>query len=410
MRDVPADLSLSGGPEGRACVAGPTSNSPALRAAAKQETMRQLLPLLCLACVAGTLRVGPRQTYRMPSAAIAAAKDGDTIEVDAGDYANDVALIDRNDLTIRGVGGTAVIRTDGRVYGRKGIWVFAEGRRGLTLENLTFKGAKVSDADGGNGAGLRSQGRDLTVRHCRFTDNQDGILGGGGTTTIERCEFDHNGPSGLTHNVYVADKAGTLVFRFNWSHDTAEGHLLKSRSAVNRIECNRLTDEAGTGSYELDLPNGGDCTVVGNLIEQSRGSRNGTVLRYGEEGVTDPARATLTVAYNTFVNDRPAGGTFVDVGGMPAGWRPTIAHNLFAGPGTAVAGAAEPDETNVVVATVAAATFADAAHFDYRPTARTPTPKAVAAVVPPPAEQYAHPCGSAARPPTTRPTAGSLVR
>jgi hypothetical protein len=282
---------------------------------------------------AATLEVGPGKAYAVPSAAIVAARDGDTIRIDpAGSYDNEVALIAHDHLTIESSGDQRVkIKTDGRVFGRKGIWVFAEGHHDLTIRGIEFSGAKISEADGANGAGLRSQGTNLTVTNCRFHDNQDGILGGGGTTTITHCEFDHNGPTGLTHNLYINDQAGTLIFRFNNSHDSIQGHLLKSRCAVNIIEFNRLSDDNGTGSYELDLPNGGECDIVGNIIHQSARSANGTIIAYGEEGVIDP-KSHLNLIHNTIINDRE-NATFVDAPKLPADFKLVSTNNLFVGPG-----------------------------------------------------------------------------
>ncbi|HZN93259.1 MAG TPA: hypothetical protein VFB81_11175, partial [Myxococcales bacterium] len=42
---------------------------------------------------AGVLSVGPGELYATPCAAIAAAQDGDVIEVDAGTYAGDSCTI-----------------------------------------------------------------------------------------------------------------------------------------------------------------------------------------------------------------------------------------------------------------------------------------------------------------------------
>jgi hypothetical protein len=119
------------------------------------------------------LTVGPGKQYAMPSAAIDAAKDGDTIQIDAaGNYQSDVASIRKNNLTIEGVGKDLVkIATDGRVAERKGIWVFESGFTNLTVKKIDFEGARVSDADGANGAGIRSQGTNLTVIGCRFYNN-----------------------------------------------------------------------------------------------------------------------------------------------------------------------------------------------------------------------------------------------
>ena len=361
--------------------------------------------------MAARLNVGPGQTYAKPSQAIAAAKDGDTIQIDpAGDYTNDVACINRNNISIQGTGDQMVkIKTNGQVYGDKGIWLFAEGANNLTIRNIQFEGARISEEKGANAAGLRAQGRNLTVDHCRFTNNQDGILGGVGKTTIEHCEFDHNGPTNLTHNLYIGDQAGTLVFRYNYSHDSITGHLLKSRSAVNIIEYNRLSDEQGTGSYELDLPNGGVAKVIGNIIEQSANSQNGTLLAYGEEGLVNKD-SELCVINNTFVNHRSA-GTFVNAQKLPGNFSLIARNNIFAGPGTAITmDRGTPKTGGNVQHTIEAMKFADAKKYDFSLQQQSP---AVGIGIDPgtagdgshlmPVEEYLHPLSrQAIRPSETR--------
>jgi hypothetical protein len=313
---------------------------------------------------ARVLSAGPGKQFSNPSEAIAAASDGDTIQIDAGgNYFNDVAIINTSHLTIEGVGSQrAVIKTDGRVYGRKGIWVFAETATDLTLRNIDFEGARVSEKDGANGAGIRALGRNLTVENCRFHNNQDGILGGLGVTTIEHCEFDHNGLTGLTHNLYIGDQNGTLIFRFNYSHDTVIGHLLKSRAAKNIIEYNRLSDDTGTGSYELNLPNGGSANIIGNIIQQSAKSQNHVIFSYGEEGITHP-NSELNVVNNTFVNDADS-GTFISTGRLPAGCSVRLLNNIFAGPGTVISGTTARQAGNFI-GSVTQAGFTDPAKFDF---------------------------------------------
>jgi hypothetical protein len=135
-----------------------------------------------------TLEVGPGKPFAMPSAAIQAAKDGDTILIDtAGQYSGDVCIVRPNNLTIRGVGpGRAKLAAAGRDAGGKGIWVTAGND--ITAENIEFSGARVRDR---NGAGIRAEGKNLTLRNCRFYDCENGILGGNGEMLIERCSFEH---------------------------------------------------------------------------------------------------------------------------------------------------------------------------------------------------------------------------
>ncbi len=97
--------------------------------------------------------VGPSRTLKLPSQAARAAKDGDTIEIDAGDYVGDVAVWSANNLTIRGVNGRAKLRADGESAQGKGIWVTAG--RDIRIESIEFTGARVGD---GNGAGIRAEG------------------------------------------------------------------------------------------------------------------------------------------------------------------------------------------------------------------------------------------------------------
>jgi hypothetical protein len=282
---------------------------------------------------ADTLSVGPGQTHAAPCAALTVAADGDVIEIDAaGSYEGDVCAITANDLTIRGVNGRASIDAAGNDAQGKAIWVI-QGND-TVVEDIEFTGAAVAD---GNGAGIRQEGVNLTVRRCAFRDNQDGILAGDSPDSeilIEYSEFDHNGAGdGYTHNLYV-NHVGKLTFRFNWSHRAQVGHLLKSRAAENHILYNRLTGESdGTESYEIDLPNGGLSYVIGNLIEQGANTDNPNLLSYMAEGAADqnPSHA-LFVVNNTFVNDLGS-GTFVSVG--DAATTPVVLrNNVFFGGGT----------------------------------------------------------------------------
>ncbi len=282
-----------------------------------------------------TLHVGPSSRYATPCAAILKASRGDTIEIDTtGKYDGDVCGWSTNNLTIRGVGpGRAIIKAAGKNWEGKGIWVIAGND--TTVENIEFADAIASD---GNGAGIRQEGTNLIIRNCYFHDNQEGILAGNdpkSTVLVEFSEFARNGTDdGSSHNIYV-NHVAKLIFRYNYSHESIVGHLLKSRAAENVIAYNRLTDEpTGTGSYELDLPNGGNSLIIGNLIEQGPKTENNTILAYLEEGVDRRnLDHQLFVINNTFVNDCPLGDNiFVFIGKddlKPA----LIENNILTGPG-----------------------------------------------------------------------------
>lgn len=318
---------------------------------------------------AATRTVGPGKTFAAPCAAIAAATDGDLIEVDAsGNYAGDVCYWNKNGLTIRGVNGRAHIDADGHDAGGKAIWVI--GGNDTTIENIELSGCAVADK---NGAGIRQEGTNLTVRHCYFHDNENGILTGANLSSeilIEYSEFGNNGDGeGYAHNMYIGN-VGKFTLQYSYSHHAKEGHLVKSRAAENYILYNRITGEAtGWQSYEIDLPNGGTSVVLGNVIEQSSSTHNPTMLTYREEGAAAGNPGTdLYVINNTFVNNRTSGGTFVNIQAA----NPTAAiltNNAFVGPGTVCSQATAVLSHNYVGTSPL---FADAENYDYHPLSGSP--------------------------------------
>ena len=282
---------------------------------------------------AGTLQVGPDKTYKKVQDAVAAAQSGDTIEVDPGDYVDDISVIQVGDLTIRGVGGARPhLKATQPPPNKKGILVIPDGVGPVTIEHLELSGSRISEGDGNNGAGIRAQGTELTVRDCYIHDNQNGILSNGSLMTIEYNELAHNGEAGYEHNVYVSGGTPKLVFRGNYSHHANRGYTLKSRADENHILYNRLMEEAdGNGSGLIDLPQGGLSYVIGNLIQKGPGADNkNRIILYKGEGDTNPD-LRLFVSHNTFVNDGAAGATFLDV---VQATEVMVGNNLFVGPGT----------------------------------------------------------------------------
>ena len=115
------------------------------------------------------------------------AKDGDTISLAPADFRGQVAVFAQSRLTIRGVPGKTRLLAQGRAAEGKAILVL-RGQQVL-VEGIEFRGARVPDH---NGAGIRFEQGSLTVRNCRFFDNENGILTAshpGMTLDIENSEF-----------------------------------------------------------------------------------------------------------------------------------------------------------------------------------------------------------------------------
>jgi hypothetical protein len=318
---------------------------------------------------AATRSVGAGKTYATPCKAFAAAAAGDIIEIQAGTYTGDVCWISQSNLTIRGVNGRPKIAAGGKSAGGKAIWVVSGSN--ITIDNVEMVGAAVADK---NGAALRLEGTNFTLRNSFLHDNENGILSGvntASTITIENNEFGHNGRGdGYTHNVYIG-KAGKLTFRYNFSHDAHVGHNLKTRALYNTIAYNRFSSlragetgstAAGKPSYEIDVPNGGTTFIIGNVIQQPVSSNNPNMIAYGEEGVAGYA-TDLYIVNNTFVNDDSVRGTFVMIGGGVT-TKVKLTNNLFSGFGTQITQASAIKASNYQALAIG---FVDRAAYDLRP-------------------------------------------
>jgi hypothetical protein len=250
-----------------------------------------------------TLSVGSGQRYATIDAAVDASSAGDTIAVQAGTYTNDWLNI-THDLTLQAIGGMVVMSTANAAHPPNGKAMITESGN-VTISGFDISGVTVPD---NNGAAIRYEGGDLTLVDCYIHDNQEGLLGGAdanGTITINHSEFAFNGNgSGSTHGIYVGHIA-SFTLTDSYIHDTSEGHEVKSRAENNIITNNRIFDNNSTASYGIDLPNGGNAAITGNVIEQGPNTHNPAIFAWGEEGITRPGMAFITG--NLIINDNPGG-------------------------------------------------------------------------------------------------------
>ena len=266
--------------------------------------MRQLLPGLALAslamgtapAVARVLEVGAGQAYPLPSAAAAAAQDGDSVAIAPGVYF-DCALWHANDLTIAGTGPGVTI-TD-RACAGKAAFVISGER--VTVRGISFERIRVPDD---NGAGIRAEGRDLTVQDCAFVNDQDGILSAheGGVLRISGSRFIANGTSFGDHPTHAVLAGALDLLRIDHSSFAeARGgdHVLSSARRTELVD-DRFADEGGHMAGPLVRVIGGALTFDGNTVELATGAadRPGAVLFTGDA-------SALVVRGNTLIE--PAG-------------------------------------------------------------------------------------------------------
>ncbi len=299
-----------------------------------------LLILGCGAARAATLTVGAGAEFTSLAQAVRQARDGDTIVVLSGEYRGDVAVLQQRKLTIRGLGRRPVFIADGKHAEGKAMLVVRNGD--ILIENIEFRGARVPD---GNGAGIRFERGRLQVRACAFFDNQNGLLTANfedAELSIEDSEFAQAPPvEGKLHHLLYVGRIASLKVSGSRFHQGHVGHLLKSRARRTELAYNLLVDGAGgRASYEVDLPNGGDALLIGNVIAQSSSTENPVVVAYGAEGKAW-ARSRLRMSHNTLINDGDGPAWFLRVwtDRLPPNTPVQAVNNLSVGVGVFALGA-----------------------------------------------------------------------
>jgi hypothetical protein len=189
---------------------------------------------------ARTLLVGPDEPFASPSAAARVAEDGDTVSIEPGDY-YDCTVWTSNRLIIAGTAPGVVI-TDTTCQGKA---LFVVTGRDTTIHDLTLARARVPD---GNGAGIRLEGKDLSLRRVRFANDQVSLLVGtsdAGAIRIADCRFEGGGVGGEHPTFAVLVEGRSLLLRIDGSIFTgvAGGQIITSAERTELVG-----NEIGTGT------------------------------------------------------------------------------------------------------------------------------------------------------------------
>ena len=235
-----------------------------------------------------------------------------TICLAAGTYVDDFAQI-AHPVRIVGVGGLARLHAAAPPSNGKAILVV---NADVEIENVAFSGASVPDR---NGAGIRWESGDLTLRGAQFFDNENGVLSATtaqGRMVVEDSRFLRNGfGDGQSHGIYVTSTQAELVVERSYFEAQQVGHHVKSRAAETTVVDSTFEDGAGgpgdVPSFSIDLPYEGAGVIARNAFIQrdaqgNPGAVNKFIVNYG--GEADPASPdSLLLADNTFVNERHPG-------------------------------------------------------------------------------------------------------
>jgi len=150
--------------------------------------------------------------------------------------------------------------------------------QGSTVDGLVFRGMRVDD---GNGAGIRTEIGDLTVRDTTFLDSQEGILGG--HSSAQKITIDHSTFAGLgqcdespscAHSIYLANEGSVTITNSRFERGRG-GHYVKLRVPNVTIADNSFDDTKGRKTnYMIDLPEGSTGLITRNTFVQGAGKEN----------------------------------------------------------------------------------------------------------------------------------------
>lgn len=244
--------------------------------------------------------------YKDLSSATSAIKAGSVVIFGRGIYTNGLS-INQDAVTLRGSEGTHF--KGASVQGKA---TFVVNGNNVVIESIECSEVAVPHK---NGACVRQNGRDLTLRYVYFHDSEQGILSakGSGRLTIENSRFERLGKIGRAHAVYSNNDR--LEIRYScFLSSKGEGHEIKSRAPVTLIESSVVASLSGKDSRLIDVSNGGALIVRNSVLEQGVNSSNLELIGFGLEGMKSGHPQSVTLENNTILAEQPRGNVLL---GLP---------------------------------------------------------------------------------------------
>lgn len=260
-----------------------------------------------------------KRAFRSVEAALAAAKPGDVILLAPIIYRRGIVVLPSG-VTLRGQPGTNFV---GGVAQGKGAFVIVGND--VTLESITCADIFVPDK---NGACVRAEGVNLTLRNVEFRDSENGILAinRSGVVRIIDSVFEGLGRNGYAHSIYV--NGGKLHISGTRVAGAHVGHEVKSRAAETLIEDSVITSGLAEDSRAVDMPDGGALIMRRNVMHKGPRSQNFDMIGVGLENRRH-AETSVLLEDNTLIFDRPGRNTVFNLSSWAP--KPELRGNLIIG-------------------------------------------------------------------------------
>lgn len=248
---------------------------------------------------------------------------GGIIRLEPGMYREGATLKKGKDGVL--ITGAPGVIFDGASVGGKATFVIQSD--GVTIDSVECKNVKVRSR---NGACVRLESGDLTLRNVNFSHNENGILtwDRANKILIEDSIFEGNGKAGRAHGIYVSGAQQVIIRRTRIIGSKDEGHGLKLRAKYILVENSVVASLEGNDSYLIDIPNGGRAIVRNSLLVEGANTANWFLLSFGVEG-TRFERNSLRLEKNIIVTDREGGSKFINL--LEGLEGPELAGNVIVG-------------------------------------------------------------------------------
>ncbi|WP_085300410.1 hypothetical protein [Cognaticolwellia mytili] len=251
-------------------------------------------------CWAEHVFVDGKEFFSLQAAKLA-IKDGSRIYLKAGIYTEGVYLKANN---IEIIGEKNVVFDNAAIDGKAALVLAGND---VLVESVECRNIHVKDL---NGACIRFEGINLTVRDLYAHDSQSGVMTNynDGFLKIEYSTFERLGGKakgkGYAHAIY-ANVGEFSFFESKLLSMGEEGSGLKSRSRKTIVMSSLLATLDGKDSRLIDVANYGELIIKGSILQQGDNSSNSQLIAYGlENRPINYAINKIEITNNLFLLDR----------------------------------------------------------------------------------------------------------